>query len=84
METISAREANQAFLRLVGDAEGGEEIATPSHGRPAAAVLSAPGPAAVTPEGQAAAAVERALALPDDARWLGAARRFTREEKHER
>jgi hypothetical protein len=38
----------------------------------------------VTPEGQAAAAVERALALPDDARRLGAARRFTREEKHER
>lgn len=81
MRTVSAREANQAFSRLLGEAEGGEDIVITRHGKPIA-VLSAYRAPAMTPGRQAA--VARALALMDDAPALGKARRFTREEMHER
>ncbi len=82
MRSVSAREANQSFSRLLGQAEAGERVVITRRGKPVA-VLSAYGETdAMTPERQAA--VDRALALQDRAPHLGTARRFTRDEMHER
>ena len=81
MKTVTAREANQAFSRLLGEVEGGEEVVITRHGRPVA-VLSAFRRPAATPE--RAAAVAHALAIMDRAPALGRARRFARDEMHER
>jgi prevent-host-death family protein len=82
MRTVSARDANQAFSRLLGEVEGGEEVVITRRGKPVA-VLSAYQPAAaMTPERQAA--IERAFAVMDQAPAVGRARRFSRDEMHER
>jgi antitoxin (DNA-binding transcriptional repressor) of toxin-antitoxin stability system len=65
----------------LGEAEAGEEIVITRHGKPVA-VLSPYRPPALTPERREA--IERAFALMDNAPVLGTARRFTREEMHER
>jgi prevent-host-death family protein len=81
MRSVSAREANQAFSRLLGEVEDGEEVVITRHGKPVA-VLSAYRRPIMTPERQAA--IERALAVMDEAPAVGRARRFTRDEMHER
>jgi prevent-host-death family protein len=81
MKTVSARDANQAFSRLLGEVEGGEEVVITRRGKPVA-VLSAYRPPAMTPERQAA--IERAFAVMDQAPAVGRARRFSRDEMHER
>jgi prevent-host-death family protein len=81
MRSISAREANQAFSRILGDAEAGEEVVITRRGKPVATLGPYREPAQ-TPEREAA--VQRALALLRDAKPTGRARRFTRDEMHER
>lgn len=81
MRSVSAREANQSFSRLLGEVEGGNDVIITRRGKPVA-VLSAYREPAMTPERQAA--VARAIALLDNAPRLGTARRFTRDEMHER
>lgn len=81
MRSVSAREANQSFSRLLGEVEGGNDVIITRRGKPVA-VLSAYRAPAMTPERQAA--VARAIALLDNAPRLGTARRFTRDEMHER
>ncbi len=39
MRTVSAREANQAFSKLLADAASGEEIVITRHGKPVAEPL---------------------------------------------
>ena len=80
MRSVSAREANQQFARILGEAERGEEIVITRRGRPVA-VIAPYRPPARTPEQEAA--IERAIALMKRGIVKGA-RRFTRDEMHER
>ena len=41
MRTVSAREATQAFSKILADAAGGEEIVITRHGEPVAPVGAA-------------------------------------------
>lgn len=84
MRSVSAREANQQFSRVLAEAEGGQEVVITRRGEPVATLIPYRAPE-MTPEKKAA--VERAIAmmrqgLPIDA----AAPRppFTRDEMHER
>ena len=81
MRTVPAREANQAFSRILSLAEAGEEIVITRRGRPVA-TLRPWSPPELTPERQAA--IEHAIRLMENAPPLGKARRFTRDEMHER
>lgn len=80
MRSVSAREANQQFARLLGEAAAGEEIVITRRGKPVA-VLSPYRTRALTAEQQAA--IDRALVLLERGIVKGA-RRFTRDEMHER
>jgi prevent-host-death family protein len=80
MKTISARDANQAFSRLLRDVEQGEEILITKHGEPVA-VLSAYRPLHAGTE--RAAAIDRIVRLMRKGLPLGG-RRFSRDEMHER
>lgn len=80
MRSVSAREANQQFARLLGEASAGEEIVITRRGKPVA-VLSPYRESVTTPERQAA--IERIRATMRHGIGTGA-RRFTREEMHER
>jgi prevent-host-death family protein len=82
MRSVSAREANQSFSRLLGQVEEGERVVITRRGKPVVVLSAYNETVAVTPERQAA--LERALALLDTAPSLGTARRFTRDEMHER
>jgi prevent-host-death family protein len=80
VRTVSAREANQAFSTLLGQAAGGEEIVITRRGKPVA-VLSPWKPPEVSPEKQAA--IEEICRMMREAPAIGA-RHFTRDEMHER
>lgn len=81
MRSVSAREANQAFSRLLGEAESGQEIVITRRGRPIA-VLTPWKPPTMTPE--RAAAVERAITMMRDAPVPpGTGYRFNREELYD-
>lgn len=80
MKTISAREANQSFSKLLAAAEAGEEIVITRRGRPVA-TLRAHDPARDDPERQAA--VNRIIAMMRNAPPLGTARRVSRDEIYE-
>jgi antitoxin (DNA-binding transcriptional repressor) of toxin-antitoxin stability system len=60
MKTISAREANQFFSKLLAEAEAGEEIVITRRGRPVA-TLRAHDPARDDPEREAA--VQRMITM---------------------
>ena len=77
MKTVSALYANQDFSRILGEAEAGQEIVITCDGRPVA-VLSPYREQAMTPERQAA--VERAIALMENAPAIGSQGRFNRQE----
>lgn len=82
MRTVSAREANQAFAKMLSRAEAGEEVVITRHGRPVAVLAPYRAPA-MTPEREAIIKrFERMLkkGLP----WGSSFRRFTRDEMHER
>jgi prevent-host-death family protein len=80
MRSVSAREANQQFARILGEAEGGEEIVITRRGQPVA-VLSPYRAPVLTPEQEAA--IEHVVELMRRGIGIGA-RRFTRDEMHER
>jgi prevent-host-death family protein len=80
VRTVSAREANQQFARILGEASAGEEIVITRRGKPVA-VLAPYRRQKLTPEQKAAIArvvemMRRGL--------VHDGRRFTRDEMHER
>jgi prevent-host-death family protein len=79
MRAVSAREANQAFSRILQEAEGGDTVVITRRGKPVAVV--APYAAHLSPERKQA--IERIVALMRKGIPLGG-RRFTRDEMHER
>ena len=82
MRSVSAREANQQFSRILAEAEGGEEIVITRRGEPVATLAPYRAPE-MTPEKKAA--VERAIRMMENAPDLGGGgRRFTRDELNER
>jgi prevent-host-death family protein len=79
MRSVSAREANQQFAKILGEAASGEEIVITRRGQPVA-VLSPYRPPASTPEQEAA--IERVREMMRRGIGTGA-RRFTRDEIYE-
>ncbi len=79
MRSISAREANQSFSRILREAEEGTSIAITRRGRPVALIV--PYGKAVSPE--RGRAIERAVELMREGLPIGA-RGFTRDQMHER
>jgi prevent-host-death family protein len=79
MRAVSAREANQAFSRILQEAEGGEKIVITRRGKPVAVLA----PYAADRTREREEAIERAIALMKKGLPLGG-RRFTRDEMHER
>jgi prevent-host-death family protein len=80
MRSVSAREANQQFSRILGEAANGEEIVITRRGKPVA-VLAPYRQARLTPEQEAA--IEELVQMMK--RGIGkGARRFSRDEMHER
>lgn len=80
MRSVSAREANQQFARILGEAASGEEIVITRRGKPVA-VLAPYRRAPRTPEQEAGS--ERVIAMMR--RGIGkGARRISRDEMHER
>jgi prevent-host-death family protein len=79
MRAVSAREANQAFSRILQEAESGATVVITRRGKPVAVV--APYAAHLSPERKQA--IERIVALMRKGIPLGG-RRFTRDEMHER
>lgn len=79
MKCVPAREANQSFSRYLAEAEAGEEIVITRRGKPVARLV--PEKPAMTPERRAA--IERAIELMEKG-LTTKARRFTRDEMHER
>ena len=79
MRSITAREANQSFSRVLADAENGASIVITRRGKPVAVI--APYDRRVSPERERA--IERVVALMRKGLPLGG-RRFTRDEMHER
>ena len=80
MKTVSAREANQQFSRLLGEVAAGEEVVITRRGRPVATLASYRG-RPLTPERRAA--IERMVAMMKKGFPLGGLR-ATRDEMHER
>jgi prevent-host-death family protein len=79
MRAVSAREANQAFSRILQDAEGGESVVITRRGKPVAVL----GPYQIEHSEERERAIERAVELMRKGLPLGG-RRFTRDEMHER
>ena len=80
MRSVSAREANQQFARILGEVANGEEVVITRRGEPVA-VLSPYRKRQLTPEQEAA--VEEAIRMMQRG-FVQGARRFTRDEMHER
>ena len=82
MRSVSAREANHRFAKILSCAEGGEEVVITKRGRPVAVLAPYRAPV-MTPEREAAIKrLEKMMkkGLP----WGRNFRRFTRDEMHER
>jgi prevent-host-death family protein len=79
MRFVTAREANQAFSRILREAEEGESVVILRRGRPVA--LLAPYRAA--DRGERERAIEHIVGLMREGLPIGG-RRFTRDEMHER
>jgi prevent-host-death family protein len=79
MRSVTAREANQAFSRILKEAEGGESVVITRRGQPVAIIAPYWAADARKPEraiDHIAALMRRGLPI--------AAKRFTRDEMHER
>jgi prevent-host-death family protein len=79
MRVVSAREANQAFSRILQEAERGSEVVVTRRGRPVAII----GPYSSYRARDREKAIEHAVALMRKGLPIGG-RRFTRDEMHER
>ena len=80
MKTVTAREANQQFSRLLGEVAEGEEVVITRRGQPVATLAPYRG-RPMTPEREAA--LKRLLELGRKGFHLGGIR-ATRDEMHER
>ncbi|HEX5796561.1 MAG TPA: type II toxin-antitoxin system prevent-host-death family antitoxin [Geminicoccaceae bacterium] len=80
MKTVSAREANQQFSRLLGEVAEGEEVVITRRGQPVATLAPYRG-RPMTPEREAA--IERLMTLLEKGFPMGGMRP-TRDEMHER
>ena len=78
MRAVTAREANQAFSRILKAAESGESVVITRRGAPVAII--APYQA---PERDREHAIEHVVAMMRNGLPLGG-RRFSRDEMHER
>jgi prevent-host-death family protein len=76
MRTVSAREANQQFARILGEAANGEEIVITRRGKPVA-VLAPYRQAPLTPEQKVA--IERVVQMMRRG-LVHDGRRFTRDQ----
>jgi len=82
MKTVSARQANHEFSKLLSRVERGEQVLITKRGKPIA-LLSRYRPPPLTPERQAA--IHHAIELMTRGLpWGAALRTFTRNEMHER
>ena len=82
MRSVSAREANQQFSRILAEAEGGEEIVITRRGEPVATLAPYRAPEMTSEKKEA---IERAIRMMENAPDLGGGgRRFTRDEMNER
>jgi prevent-host-death family protein len=79
MRSISAREANQFFSRVLGEAERGDTVVITRRGKPVAVL--APYASQLSQERERA--IERLVELMRKGLPLGG-RRFSRDEMHER
>jgi prevent-host-death family protein len=79
MRSITAREANQSFSRVLKEAENGDSIVITRRGQPVAVLA----PYRNVHRGDRERAIERIVALMREGLPLGG-RRFTRDEMHER
>ena len=79
MRSVTAREANQAFSRILKEAEGGERVVITRRGQPVAVI--APYRAPNTREREQA--IDHIVALMRRGLPIGG-KRFTRDEMHER
>jgi prevent-host-death family protein len=79
MRSITAREANHSFSRVLRDAENGDTIVITRRGTPVAVIAPYQQPSAAERE----RAIEHIVKLMRDGLSLGG-RRFTRDEMHER
>ena len=79
MRAVSAREANQAFSRILQEAEGGESVVITRRGKPGAVLA----PYVAYRSRDREQAIERAVELMRKGLPIGG-RRFTRDEMHER
>ena len=79
MRSISAREANQSFSRVLSEAENGDTVVITRRGKPVAVLA----PYASQLSQAREQAIERAIELMHKGLPLGN-RRFTRDEMHER
>jgi prevent-host-death family protein len=77
VKNVSAREANQSFSRVLGEAEAGEEIVITRHGKPVA-VLRPYRWSLDTPERRAA--VDHAIRLMENAPAIGIPGTVSREQ----
>jgi prevent-host-death family protein len=80
MKSVSAREANQGFSKLLAEAAGGEEIVITRRGKPVAKLV--PIGTAKSDE-KRERAIERMMERMRRGLDLGG-RKFTRDEMHER
>jgi prevent-host-death family protein len=79
MRSISAREANQSFSRVLSEAENGDTVVITRRGKPVAVI----GPYSARLAQEREQAIERLVELMRVGLPLGG-RRFSRDEMHER
>jgi prevent-host-death family protein len=80
MKSVSAREANQGFSKLLAEVAKGKEVVITRHGKPVARLVPVQDEAAAK---KREAAIRRMVAHMKRGLPLGG-RRFTRDEMHER
>jgi prevent-host-death family protein len=80
MRSVSAREANQQFARILGEAANGEEIVITRRGKPVAVLAPYRRPPLTSEQ---KAAIEEVVQMMRRG-LVHDGRRFTRDEMHER
>jgi prevent-host-death family protein len=78
MRSVTAREANHAFSRILRAAEGGETVVITRRGEPVAIIAPYQGT-----DSERERAIERVVAMMRKGLPIGG-RRFSRDEMHER
>ncbi len=81
MRTVSARDANQQFSKLLAEAEQGKDVVITKRGRPVARLVAYE---AKAPDKDREAAIERLMKRLKKGVRLGKNYRFNRDELYER